>query len=147
MKVEEFRALEAKTRRRRRKGPEQELQEGWVVCIREILPEEVKFTASAAGVPLTPKVRSDLKAAGLEPGWPDLQFLFPDGVTRYIEDKTPQGSLSRPQREFRDACQGHDIWALARTWADIENALAHWCWLNGLALKPLHPLTRARFAR
>jgi len=146
MRVEEYRALEAKTRRRG-KDPEQELQEGWVVCIREILPPEVKFTASAAGVPLTPKVRSDLKAAGLEPGWPDLQFLFPDGITRYIEDKTPVGSLRPAQRAFRDACGDRDIWALARTWSDIETALARWCALNCLALKPLHPLTRARFGR
>lgn len=147
MTLDEYKALEAKRVGKRRGRPEHDLQCGWVKCLHEVLPPEVVFTASAAGVYLTPKVRRDMKDAGLMPDWADLQFLFPDGITRYVEAKTPTGDLEPGQRKFRDRLEPFGRWALARCWDDLEAALAGWCAECGLTLRPLHPLTRARYAR
>ena len=68
-----------------------------------------------------------MKAAGVRRGWPDIQILFPSGVTRYVELKAKQ-SLSDEQKAFRAACEatGRDLWAMARTLEDVEAALLRW---------------------
>lgn len=83
------------------------------------------WTASLAGVRLTPKVRVKAKAAGLRPGWPDLQFACWDGLTRYIELKA-DGDLSPAQRLFRDYAQPLGIWALCRSVGEVIDQLTAW---------------------
>lgn len=106
------------------------------------LPDDVEWTASSAGVTLGASKAARMrqgakaKAMGLRKGWPDLQFLFADGVTRFIELKTETGSLQPEQREFRDRCKasGRDIWAMCRSLNEVIATLSAW----GVALKP-HP--------
>lgn len=105
------------------------------------LGPEVEWTANAAGVRVTTQTANKMKGAGVRRGWPDFQFLFPDGVTRYIEVKAPEGSLSPDQRAFRDRCAPHGIWALARSIEDVARALTGW----GVKLRahPFYPLSGA----
>lgn len=89
------------------------------------LPATYEWTASAAGVRVTEAVAIKMKAAGVRRGWPDLQFLCPDGVTRYIELKA--GSSLRPeQKDFRDRCAPHNIWALCKSVEQVDATLRAW---------------------
>lgn len=89
------------------------------------VPGSIIWTASLAGVNLSMAARTKAKAMGVTRGWPDLQFLFPDGVTRYIELKAG-ASLSPEQRDFRDRTSRHGIFAVCRSVEDVEAALRGW---------------------
>jgi hypothetical protein len=120
--------------------PEHNFQAAHVIpALTWALPDGYVFTASATGVRLSAPVAVKMKQAGVRRGWPDIQILFPDGVTHYIELKAPDGNLSKEQRDFRDACQrtGRDIWAKARDLDEVEHALRRW----GVPLKM--PLSQA----
>jgi hypothetical protein len=65
------------------------------------------------------------KSMGVKRGWPDLQFLFPDGVTRYIELKAG-ASLSPEQKAFRDYAEPLGIWALGRSLPEVDAQLKAW---------------------
>lgn len=110
---------------KKRANPEMRLQIDIKQYLVVALPPEIEWTASAAGVPVHVRTATQMKSAGVRRGWPDLQFLFPDGVTRYIELKAGAG-LSPEQREFRDRCAAHDIWALCRSIDDVATALTRW---------------------
>lgn len=127
------------TRSRRPRGaPEHKLQVSVCQYLLWCLPDSIEWTANAAGVYVSQLVASKMKAAGVRRGWPDLQFLFPDGVTRYIELKTDQGSLSAEQREFAQRCRQHDIFAVCRSIDEVVATLTRW----GVALKA-HPFRDA----
>lgn len=129
--------------------PEHKLQ----VAVREFLmialPPSIEWTANAAGVHVTMQTANKMKAAGVRRGWPDLQFLFPDGVTRYIELKAG-ASLSTEQKAFRDRCAKlrPDMWALCRSIDDVSAVLKSW----GAPLRattwalPATPIAREGFA-
>jgi len=91
------------------------------------LPPNVEWTANAAGVPVHIRTANMMKAAGVRRGWPDLQFLFPDGVTRFVELKAG-ASLSSEQRAFRDRCQAirPDLWAVCRSVDEVADTLRAW---------------------
>lgn len=125
-----------------RDNPEQRLQIAVKEYLGWCLPEEVLWTASLAGHGrMTMHARNKAKAMGLKPGWPDLQFLFPDGVTRYIELKSDVGSLQPEQRAFRDRSNPHGIWALCRSVEEVETTLRGW----GAPLRA-HPFNSAEEA-
>lgn len=84
------------------------------------------WTASAAGVRVGMQTATKMRAQGVKRGWPDLQFLCRDGVTRYIELKTDVGSLRPDQKKFRDATQPLGIWAMARSCGEVLDALDRW---------------------
>lgn len=109
-----------------RSNPEHQLQSRVREYLGWCLPAEVEWTASLVGTNLSVNARNRAKAAGVRPGWPDLQFLFPDGVTRYIELKAPEGSLRPEQRAFRDRCAPHGIWAVCRSVEEVEATLRGW---------------------
>lgn len=115
---------------RKNANPEHKLQVQVRQYLMTALPPSIEWTANAAGVRVSIHAAKKMKAAGVRRGWPDLQFLFPDGVTRFVELKTPTGSLSPEQRDFRDRClrirPPVDIWALARSVEDVAAALAGW---------------------
>lgn len=147
MKLAEYQELVAKDRRKN-DDPEHQLQRDWCVCIGEVLPPVVDWTANAAGVRVTPRTAAKMKEAGVRRGWGDLQFLFPDRITRYIEAKVPGvGRLSAEQKAMRDRWSPLGIWEVANCWDQVEEALARWCAENRLVLGPLNPITRARFGR
>jgi hypothetical protein len=64
-----------------------------------------------------------LKKQGVKPGTPDMYFMLPEGRVAWLELKIKGGSLSPPQREFRDTARrlGHH-WAVART---LDEAIAY----------------------
>lgn len=142
MKLHEYRAMVAQ-KPRRNNDPEHQFQCAVVLGLIEVLPPNVRWTANAAGVRVTQAVARKMKEAGVRRGWGDLQFLFPDLITRYLELKQGAG-LSGEQRDFRDAFEPLGIWAVARSWDEVEDHLARWCAANRLTLRPLHPLTRQR---
>lgn len=85
------------------------------------------WTASLAGHgKMSMAARNKAKSMGLQRGWPDLQFLFPDGVTRYVELKSDSGSLTPEQKAFRDRVEPHGIFAVCRSVEDVEAALRGW---------------------
>jgi hypothetical protein len=122
-------------RGRPRANPEAKLQaavrEYLVICLPEPpAPGGILWTASLTGTFLSPAARSRAKAMGVRRGFPDLQFVFPDGVTRYIELKAPAsaggGSLSTEQRDFRDFVRPHAIWAVCRSIDEVAATLRGW---------------------
>jgi len=120
----------------KRAQPEHKLQVQVRQYLMWCLPPSIEWTANAAGVFVSPTVANKMKAAGVRRGWPDLQFLFPDGVTRYIELKAPKGTLSAEQREFAARCKPHDTWACCRSLGEVEAVLRGW----GADMKP-HPFS------
>jgi len=114
--------------RRKADDPEHRFQVGVVEYLTYALPPDHRFTASAAGARMGMNTAKKLKDAGVRRGWPDIQILFPSGVTRYIELKSLKGPLRPDQIEFRDACvaTGRDIWAMARTLEEVESTLLRW---------------------
>lgn len=130
--------------RARNNDPEHQFQCLAVECLVEVLPAEVLWTADAAGVRVSQMVAGKMKEAGVRRGWPDMRFLFPDGITRYIEIKARRGSLRPDQRVLRERLEPHGYWAKAKTWGEIETALREWCWQNSLRLTPLPSLLGAR---
>lgn len=115
--------------------PEHALQVAVVQYLEVSLPKSVLFTSSLAGVKLTRGQAGRAAAAGLRPGWPDLQFLFPDGVTRYIELKAPRGVLSDNQKAFHAAASTHDIARVCRSVDEVHETLKFWCEPLGLHLR------------
>lgn len=109
----------------RRAAPETRLQISVKQYLNMCLDPAVQWTASLTGVHLTIQAATRAKAMGVRRGWPDLSFLFPDGVTRYIELKAG-ASLSPEQREFRDAAAPHGIWAVCRSVDEVEATLRGW---------------------
>lgn len=109
----------------RRAAPEAQLQMAVKQYLVYALPEDIYWTASLTGVHLGMQARVRAKAMGIRRGFPDLCFLFPDGVTRYIELKAGAG-LSPEQRDFRDRAKPHGIWALCRSVEEVADVLASW---------------------
>jgi hypothetical protein len=103
MKLDEYRDFaKSKGKKAPRGKPELQLQIA------------MKWTSSLAGVFLGPKQLGDALASGLNPDFPDLQFVRL-GVTRYVEVKTKTGRLSEGQKEFRDLTEPYGVWALCRS--------------------------------
>lgn len=112
-----------------RANPEARLQISVKQYLTFCLPPEILWTASLAGHgKLTMAARNKAKAMGLKPGWPDLQFLFPDGITRYIELKSDTGRLQPEQVDFQARCKasGKTIHAVCRSVDEVEVQLRLW---------------------
>jgi hypothetical protein len=89
------------------------------------VPGSLVWTACLTGTHLSRQARSRARAMGVKRGFPDLQFLFPDGVTRYIELKAG-ASLSPEQKDFRDRCAPHGIFAVCRSVDEVATVLRGW---------------------
>lgn len=109
----------------KRSSPEAALQIEIKKYLTVALPPSILCTASLAGAHLHVRTATKAKAMGVQKGWPDLQFLFPDGVTRYIELKAG-ASLSPEQKAFRDYAEPLGIWALGRSLEDVVKTLRGW---------------------
>lgn len=121
-----------------RNAPEARLQMDVKTYLGWCLPSSIIWTANAAGVTLGKTKEARLrqgaksKAMGVQKGWSDLQFLFPDGVTRFIELKTDVGTLRPEQRDFRDRCYaaertlGFPIWSVCRSLEEVDSVLRSW---------------------
>jgi hypothetical protein len=125
-------------KRKARENPELALQIAVKQYLDAALPANYLWTASAAGVRVAMHTATQMKAAGIKRGFPDILILSPRGGVVWIELKAKDGSLLPEQKAFRDHCQatGRDIWALARSVDDVEAALKRWgveprCSVNG----------------
>lgn len=122
--------MRIRTTRRVRSAPNAQPEHKLQVTVRgylsACLPTSIEWTASMAGANLSMSARTKAKAAGVRRGWPDLQFLFPDGVTRYIELKSDSGTLTPEQKAFRERCAPHGIFAVCRSVDEVATALRGW---------------------
>lgn len=91
------------------------------------LPPAVYWTSSLTGASLSMNARLKAKAAGVRRGLPDMLFVFPDGITRFIELKRPGGgSLSAEQKDFQARFEPLGIFRVARSVEEVEQALRDW---------------------
>lgn len=121
-----------------RQPPEHSIQVEIVRYLERALPPEVIYTASSAGVRMSMVTAMKAKTAGQRRGWPDLQLLYPDGVTRYIEVKTEAGKLSPEQRFFFDAVNNTKkgvIATVCRSAEDAQETLLMWAEQTGTVVK------------
>lgn len=76
-----------------------------------------------------------LKAMGLKPGWPDFQFILPNGQAAFIELKTGRSELSDDQVELRRKLVALKCgYATARSVDEVEATLSKWLGLFGQRL-------------
>lgn len=69
----------------------------------------------------------DLGDMGVVTGWPDLQIIGTGGTSYFIELKMPKGVISPAQKALAEKFQALGVnFALARTYAEAENALTNW---------------------
>lgn len=63
-----------------------------------------------------------LKAEGVKSGITDLVFVAPQGVSAWLETKTPKGGMKDEQKGFKAIClrNGH-LWGMYRT---VEEGMA-----------------------
>jgi VRR-NUC domain len=62
---------------------------------------------------------------GVVAGIPDLVLVGPGGRVAFLEVKTTDGRLSRPQARFHDHCHRFDVpWTIARSIDDARSFLA-----------------------
>ena len=106
------------------------IQERIAAMLRAYLPDEIWWSASLSGVKLTPRGAADAKKAGMQKGAPDLSFIFPDGSTRYLEVKGPDGVLTPEQRQLATVLG--DRMAVVRSWPEARAALDVWMAGHGL---------------
>lgn len=113
-----------------RQAPESDLQAHVATMLRAYMPDEVWWTASLSGVPLSAMVAGQAKRAGMQKGAPDLSFVFPDGVTRYVELKSATGTLTPEQKALAVILAGG--MAVCTTWTGVRIVLEGWMAPYGL---------------
>lgn len=106
---------------KRRRHPEQDFQIALVQLLDVILTPRTRCFAVPNGGWRTHVEAAILKAMGVRPGIPDLQFIH-DGRTYFLELKSEDGRLSRSQIEEHDRLRGAGaVIGEART---VDEALA-----------------------
>jgi hypothetical protein len=105
---------------------EHKLQSQIVSLISRIAPD-LMFYAVPNGGRRSLTVAVKLKAEGVRAGIPDLAFILRDGRAAFAEVKTPTGSLSKAQRDFRDWAIAHGVpWACVRSPEEMIAVLKLW---------------------
>lgn len=105
--------------------PEADLQRAIVHALRVVLPLGAIVHASnneiRGGSDWAKKQQAKNKSMGQYPGYPDL-VIHHEGRTLFLEVKTPQGAMSRAQREFRGLVERQGFpFAIVRS---VDEALA-----------------------
>jgi len=113
-----------------RGSPEALIQKRVVAMLRAYMPDEVFWTASLSGVRLAPAVAAQAKAAGMNRGAPDLSFVWPDGLTTYLEIKAPGGELTPEQARLARTLVNR--MRVCRSWEQARAALEVWMAPYGL---------------
>lgn len=103
--------------------PEHKFQVAVATYFKYALPPDVLWTATLNGAYLTMNQRVRMKASGLRPGIADL-LLVHNGRVLMLELKSKIGSLSKEQRDYRDALG--PAYIVARTLEEVEAALIGW---------------------
>lgn len=91
------------------------------------IPHEVGATSlNSKGFRLAQTRYAKAKAMGLVTGSADYVFVWPDGGG-WIELKAKDGSLSQPQRDFREWCETAGVrHAVCRSVEDVAETLFSW---------------------
>jgi hypothetical protein len=88
------------------------------------LPGDFRWLHIPNGEKRDPIIAAILKRMGVKQGAADVLILRPVGLFVWIELKSNTGSLSRPQREWRDWCRAIGApWFLCRSLDDVIEAL------------------------
>jgi hypothetical protein len=99
-------------------------------------PESLPYTHFPAGEARDERTGGKLKRMGLKPGWPDFQFILPNGQAAFIELKTPSGVLSDEQIKVREKLIALRCgYATARDIEDVEKILTRWLGAFGMTLR------------
>jgi hypothetical protein len=127
----------------RNRSPEADGQKYLVTMLRAYLPDQVWWCAGLSGLRLPPHIAAEAKRMGMEKGDYDLKFLFPDGVTRYVEVKSVDGVLTPEQKRVRELAGEANVAVvriytlnLPQSWRELKRALDVWMaplgldWLN-----------------
>ncbi|MBR1156301.1 VRR-NUC domain-containing protein [Bradyrhizobium sp. JYMT SZCCT0428] len=78
-----------------------------------------------------PRDRERLKREGVRRGSPDLYFVAPNGVSAWLELKTPRGFLSFHQRRFARMCRrNRHLWAVAHSVEEALEIIERWGFLR-----------------
>lgn len=124
---------------------ESELQLRVVQQLRMYLPDEVWFTVSLSGLRLPPQVARRAKKAGMERGAPDLSFIFPGGITHYIELKAPGGTMTTEQKRLAEVLGWR--FAVCHSWAEVRDVLTDWMRTHELTFLDESAAVRRALAR
>jgi hypothetical protein len=122
-------SADAPVSRPKRGHPEDDLQRQVAEFLDLALPHPLKWLHIPNGGKRDPVVAAILKAFGTKEGAADcliLGWMTPEGRPTFIwiELKSPTGSLSPPQREWRDWCRSIGApWFLCRSLDDVIAAL------------------------
>ena len=77
----------------------------------------------------THKERRRMLEQGMTPGMPDLLVIDAAGRHGYMEVKTDRGAISMAQWDIRTELMQRKVpWALVRSLAEVQEALADWGW-------------------
>jgi len=131
---------------------ESEIQIQIVELLKTVLKGDVLWTffpAGEAGGGRGGRVRgARLKRMGLQPGWPDLQFLY-KGRYYGMEVKTKTGRLSQSQRRMHSLMEDQGISvAVVRSINDVLERANEWKILTRTAAVPSsHPPSTNRRGR
>jgi hypothetical protein len=99
-------------------------------------PDDLPYTHFPAGEARDERTGGKLKRMGLKAGWPDFQFILPNGQSAFIELKRPGQSLSDAQIMFRAQALALKCgYAVAHSVDEAETVLAGWLALFGRKLR------------
>lgn len=122
--------------RSKRRSPERALHMTVEAFLRRAWPDDLPYTHFPAGELRDARTAAKLKAMGLKPGWPDFQFILPNGQFAALELKASRGALTDGQTALRDKLLAvHCGYATARTLDEVEDVLSRWLALFGRSLR------------
>jgi hypothetical protein len=114
--------------------------------LRVAWPTDLPYSHFPAGEKRDERVGGKLKRMGLKTGWPDFQFILPNGQAAFIELKKPDGAgLSDDQIELRAQLIALRCGYATCTSVDaVEITITRW--LAAFGRKPRASLTQRRAA-
>lgn len=104
--------------------------------LRHAWPEDLPYTHFPAGEKRDERTGGKLKRMGLKRGWPDFQFILPNGQAAFIELKRPRkGRASDVQIDLRQQLVSLRCgYAICRSVEEVETAVTRW--LTAFGRKP-----------
>lgn len=83
--------------------------------------------ARAASREVAARMWTSLERIGAKAGWPDLEFVSPEGLWHGMELKVDKNDLSPAQKAFRDACLAAGrTYVVCRSFGEAEEHLKLW---------------------
>lgn len=95
--------------------------------LRRAWPDDLPYTHFPAGELRDARTAGKLKSMGLKPGWPDFQFILPNGQFAGLELKASGGKFTDGQIEVRDKLLNLRCgYCTARSMEEVEEILSGW---------------------